>query len=62
VEGPPDHGFAWHRAAYQFAMFEGAPVAGEVLLPPTPAPGRDHAAVLRDPQGAGFGVFAPEGA
>jgi uncharacterized protein len=33
---------------------------GEILLPPTDVPGMGRAAVLRDPQGAGFGVFASE--
>lgn len=32
---------------------------GRVLLPPTEIPGFGRAAVLRDPQGAAFGVFAP---
>jgi predicted enzyme related to lactoylglutathione lyase len=33
-------------------------LGGEVLLPPTDVPGMGRAAVLRDPQGAAFGVFA----
>ena len=33
-------------------------LGGEVLLPPTPVPGLGRAAVLKDPQGAVFGVFA----
>ena len=33
-------------------------LAGDVLLPPTDVPGMGRAAVLRDPQGAAFGVFA----
>lgn len=32
----------------------------EVLLPPVDVPGMGRAAVLRDPQGAAFGVFEPE--
>jgi hypothetical protein len=35
-------------------------LGGEVLLPPTDVPGMGRAAVLRDPQGAVFGVFASE--
>jgi hypothetical protein len=35
-------------------------LGGEVLLPPVDVPGMGRAAVLRDPQGAAFGVFAPE--
>jgi uncharacterized protein len=35
-------------------------LGGEVLLPPTDVPGLGRAAVLRDPQGAVFGVFASE--
>jgi hypothetical protein len=33
-------------------------LGGEVLLPPVDVPGMGRAAVLRDPQGAVFGVFA----
>jgi predicted enzyme related to lactoylglutathione lyase len=33
---------------------------GEVLLPPVDIPGTGRAAVLRDPDGATFGVFAPD--
>ena len=33
-------------------------LGGKVLLPPTDVPGMGRAAVLRDPQGAAFGVFA----
>ncbi|HEV8682436.1 MAG TPA: VOC family protein [Actinomycetota bacterium] len=35
-------------------------LGGEVLLPPVDVPGMGGAAVLRDPQGAAFGVFASE--
>jgi predicted enzyme related to lactoylglutathione lyase len=34
-------------------------LGGKVLLPPTDVPGFGRAAVLRDPQGAKFGIFAP---
>jgi uncharacterized protein len=34
-------------------------LGGEVLVPATDIPGFGRVAVLRDPQGAGFGVFAP---
>ena len=34
-------------------------LGGKVLLPPTDVPGFGRAAVLRDPQGAAFGIFAP---
>ena len=33
-------------------------LGGEVLLPPTDVPGMGRAAVLKDPQGAVFGIFA----
>ncbi len=33
-------------------------LGGQVLLPPIDIPGFGRAAVLRDPQGAAFGVFA----
>ena len=32
-------------------------IGGKVLLPPTEVPGFGRAAVLRDPQGAAFGIF-----
>lgn len=32
-------------------------LGGKVLLPPTDVPGFGRAAVLRDPQGAAFGIF-----
>jgi uncharacterized protein len=35
-------------------------LGGAVLLPPVAVPGMGRAAVLRDPQGAVFGVFASE--
>jgi uncharacterized protein len=34
-------------------------LGGQVLLAPTDVPGVGRAAVLRDPDGAAFGVFAP---
>lgn len=34
-------------------------LGGQILLPPTDVPGFGRAAVLRDPQGAAFGIFAP---
>jgi predicted enzyme related to lactoylglutathione lyase len=34
-------------------------LGGQVLLPPTDIPDFGRAAVLRDPQGAAFGIFAP---
>lgn len=34
-------------------------LGGKILLPPTEVPGFGRAAVLRDPQGAAFGVFTP---
>jgi uncharacterized protein len=42
------------------AVHETQELGGEVLLPPTHVPGLGRAAVLRDPQGAVFGVFASE--
>ncbi|MFN2555532.1 MAG: VOC family protein [Nitriliruptorales bacterium] len=35
-------------------------LGGAVLLPPVDIPGMGRAAVLRDPQGAAFGIFAPQ--
>jgi predicted enzyme related to lactoylglutathione lyase len=34
-------------------------LGGKILLPPTDVPGFGRAAVLKDPQGAAFGVFTP---
>lgn len=34
-------------------------LGGKILLPPTEVPGFGRAAVLRDPQGAAFGIFTP---
>ena len=39
------------------AAKKAAELGGKVLLPPTAIPGMGTAAVLRDPQGAAFGVF-----
>jgi uncharacterized protein len=36
-------------------------LGGDVLLPPVDVPGMGRAAVLRDPQGAAFGVFSSAG-
>jgi uncharacterized protein len=69
--GPRPDGSAWPSGGPQphwVASFgvedadEGArktlELGGEILLPPTDVPGMGRAAVLRDPQGAVFGVFA----
>ncbi|MCW4028902.1 MAG: VOC family protein [Candidatus Bathyarchaeota archaeon] len=34
-------------------------MGGKILLPPTEVPGFGRAAVIRDPQGAAFGIFTP---
>jgi len=41
------------------AVQQAQELGGKVLLPPTDVPGFGRAAVLRDPQGAAFGVFTP---
>ncbi len=66
-EGPswPSGGPAAHWIAYfgvadvEKAVQQAQELGGKVLLPPTDVPGFGRAAVLRDPQGAAFGVFTP---
>ncbi len=69
--GPRADGSAWpsggpesHWIAYigvddvDVAARKAQELGGKVLLPPTEVPGMGRAAVLRDPEGASFGVFA----
>jgi len=71
IAGPPSGEQGWPSGgpgAHWLAYFGVADVdaaagsteklGGQVLLPPTDVPGMGRAAVLRDPQGATFGVFA----
>jgi uncharacterized protein len=65
-EGWPSGGPEAHWIAYfgtddvDVAARKAEELGGSVLLPPTDVPGMGRAAVLRDPQGAAFGVFASE--
>jgi uncharacterized protein len=65
-EGWPSGGPEAHWIAYlgtedvDAAARTAQELGGEVLLPPVDVPGMGRAAVLRDPQGAAFGVFASE--
>lgn len=71
MTGPTDQGPVWpsggpqpHWIAYigvndvDAAARRAEELGGRVLLPPIDVPGLGRAAVLRDPQGAAFGVFA----
>lgn len=73
LAGPPAEGGVWpsggpqpHWIAYigvddvDAAVRKAKDLGGEVLLPPVDIPEYGRAAVLRDPQGAAFGVFAVE--
>jgi predicted enzyme related to lactoylglutathione lyase len=66
-EGWPSGGPEAHWIAYlgtpdvDSAARTAEELGGQVLLPPVDVPGMGRAAVVRDPQGAAFGVFAPEG-
>jgi uncharacterized protein len=66
-EGWPSGGPEAHWIAYlgtddvDAAAQKAQELGGEVLLPPVDVPGMGRAAVLRDPQGAAFGVFASAG-
>jgi uncharacterized protein len=66
-EGWPSGGPEAHWIAYfgtedvDAAARRAQELGGEVLLPPLDVPGMGRAAVLRDPQGAAFGVFASAG-
>jgi uncharacterized protein len=63
-EGWPSGGPDAHWIAYfgtedvDAAARKAEELGGQVLLPPVDVPGMGRAAVLRDPQGAAFGVFA----
>ena len=64
-EGWPSGGPEGHWISYigtedvDGAARKAQELGGEVLLPPTDVPGFGRAAVLRDPDGAAFGVFGP---
>lgn len=66
-EGWPSGGPEAHWIAYfgtddvDAAALKAQELGGEVLLPPVDVPGMGRAAVLRDPQGAAFGVFESAG-
>ena len=70
--GPRAEGSGWpsggpdaHWIAYigvedvNAAATKAEELGGKILLPPTEVPGFGRAAVLRDPQGAAFGIFTP---
>ncbi len=65
-EGWPSGGPDAHWIAYfgtddvDEAARRAEELGGAVLLPPVNVPGMGRAAVLRDPQGAAFGVFTSE--
>ncbi|NLF87444.1 VOC family protein [Candidatus Bathyarchaeota archaeon] len=57
--GPASHWIAYFSVNDVDATVKMAKqLGGKVLLPPTDVPGFGRAAVLRDPQGAAFGIFA----
>jgi len=64
-DGWPSGGPEAHWLAYlgiddiQRAVRTAEALGAQVLLPPVDVPGIGRAAVLRDPQGAAFGVFEP---
>lgn len=56
--GPEAHWIAYIGVDDVDAAAERArELGGQILLPPTELPGFGRAAVLRDPQGAAFGIF-----
>jgi len=56
--GPESHWIAYFSVTDVDATARKATqLGGKVLLPPTDVPGFGRAAVLRDPQGAAFGIF-----
>lgn len=59
--GPEAHWIAYFGTDdVDAAVQQAEELGGTVLLPPVDIPGMGRAAVLRDPQGAAFGVFASE--
>ncbi len=57
--GPESHWISYIATAdVDSAVKKAEELGGEVLLMPTDIPGFGRAAVLRDPQGAAFGVFS----
>ncbi len=60
--GPEPHWIAYIGVEdVDIAAKKTVELGGKVLLPPIDVPGFGKAAVLRDPQGAAFGVFTPVG-
>ncbi len=58
--GPEPHWIAYIAVDDVDAAVDRAlELGGKVLLPPTDVPGIGRAAVLKDPQGAPFGIFKP---
>ena len=58
--GPEPHWIAYIAVGdVDAAAQRASELGGQVLLPPVDVPGFGRAAVLRDPQGAAFGVFTP---
>lgn len=58
--GPEPHWIAYFNVNDVDATVEKAQkLGGKVLLPPTDIPNFGRASVLRDPQGAPFGIFKP---
>ena len=66
-EGWPSGGPEGHWISYiacddvDAAARKARELGGDVLLPPTDVPGMGRAAVLRDPDGAAFGLFGRSG-
>lgn len=58
--GPDAHWIAYIRVDdVNTATKKTEELGGKILLPPTEVPGFGRAAVLKDPQGAAFGIFTP---
>ena len=58
--GPDPHWIAYIGVAdVDGAAKRARELGGQILLPPVNIPGFGRAAVLRDPQGAAFGIFSP---
>lgn len=59
--GPEPHWIAYFSVEDVDATVEKAEkLGGLILLPPTDIPGFGRASVLRDPQGAAFGIFSAQ--
>lgn len=58
--GPEPHWIAYFGVDdVDAATIKTQELDGKILLPPTDIPGFGRASVLRDPQGAVFGIFTP---